>query len=49
MGKAHFFLGLGGNFVQAVPDTDVVVEAHAQGPDDGAHLHEDQPLAPGLR
>jgi formate dehydrogenase major subunit len=26
-GKAHFFLGLGGNFVQAVPDTDVVVEA----------------------
>ena len=26
-GKAHFFLGLGGNFVQAVSDTDVVVEA----------------------
>ena len=26
-GKAHFFLGLGGNFVQAVPDTDVIVEA----------------------
>ena len=26
-GKAHFFLGLGGNFVQAAPDTDVVVEA----------------------
>ncbi len=29
-GKAHFFLGLGGNFVQAVPDTDVVVEAMQQ-------------------
>jgi molybdopterin-dependent oxidoreductase alpha subunit len=26
-GKAHFFLGLGGNFVQAVSDTDVAVEA----------------------
>ena len=26
-GKAHFFMGLGGNFVQASPDTDVVVEA----------------------
>ncbi len=26
-GTAHFFLGLGGNFVQAVPDTDVIVEA----------------------
>src|SRR6478609_5199498 len=25
--KAHFFLGLGGNFVQAVSDTDVAVEA----------------------
>jgi formate dehydrogenase major subunit len=26
-GKAQFFLGLGGNFVQAVSDTDVVVDA----------------------
>ena len=26
-GQAHFFMGLGGNFVQAAPDTDVVVEA----------------------
>jgi len=26
-GKAHVFIGLGGNFVQAVSDTDVVVEA----------------------
>jgi molybdopterin-dependent oxidoreductase alpha subunit len=26
-GKAHFFLGLGGNFVQAASDTDVIVEA----------------------
>ncbi len=26
-GKAHFFLGLGGNFVQAVSDTDVAVDA----------------------
>jgi molybdopterin-dependent oxidoreductase alpha subunit len=26
-GKAHFFMGLGGNFVQAAPDTDVVVDA----------------------
>jgi len=26
-GKAHVFIGLGGNFVQAVPDTDVVVPA----------------------
>ena len=26
-GKAHVFIGLGGNFVQAVPDTDVVVQA----------------------
>ncbi|MEP6561469.1 MAG: FdhF/YdeP family oxidoreductase [Nakamurella sp.] len=26
-GQAHFFLGLGGNFVQAVSDTDVVVDA----------------------
>ncbi len=29
-GKAHFFLGLGGNFVQAAPDTDVVVAAMRQ-------------------
>jgi molybdopterin-dependent oxidoreductase alpha subunit len=26
-GKAHFFLGLGGNFVQATPDSDVTFEA----------------------
>jgi molybdopterin-dependent oxidoreductase alpha subunit len=26
-GKAHVFLGLGGNFVQAAPDTDVTAEA----------------------
>ncbi len=26
-GKAHFFLGLGGNFVQAAPDTDVTAAA----------------------
>jgi formate dehydrogenase major subunit len=26
-GEAHFFLGLGGNFVQAASDTDVVIEA----------------------
>ena len=26
-GRVHFFMGLGGNFVQAAPDTDVVVEA----------------------
>jgi molybdopterin-dependent oxidoreductase alpha subunit len=26
-GKAHFFMGLGGNFVQAAPDTDVVFAA----------------------
>ena len=26
-GKAHVFLGLGGNFVQAAPDTDVMVDA----------------------
>jgi molybdopterin-dependent oxidoreductase alpha subunit len=26
-GKAHVFLGLGGNFVQAAPDTDVTTEA----------------------
>ncbi|GAA2008440.1 FdhF/YdeP family oxidoreductase [Nakamurella flavida] len=26
-GKAHFFLGLGGNFVQAVSDTDVAAQA----------------------
>ncbi|SDP17674.1 formate dehydrogenase major subunit [Nakamurella panacisegetis] len=26
-GKAHFFLGLGGNFVQAAPDTEVVAAA----------------------
>src|SRR6476659_2045360 len=26
-GKAHFFLGLGGNFVQAVSDTDVAIDA----------------------
>ena len=26
-GKAHVFLGLGGNFVQAAPDTDVTVDA----------------------
>jgi formate dehydrogenase major subunit len=26
-GKAHVFIGLGGNFVQAAPDTEVVIEA----------------------
>ncbi len=26
-GKAHFFMGLGGNFVQAAPDTDVTAQA----------------------
>ena len=26
-GKAHVFIGLGGNFVQAAPDTEVVMEA----------------------
>ncbi|MCX5045798.1 FdhF/YdeP family oxidoreductase [Aldersonia sp. NBC_00410] len=26
-GKAHFFMGLGGNFVQAAPDTDITFEA----------------------
>ena len=31
------------------PDTDVVIEAMQQGPDDGAHLDQAEPLAPGLR
>ncbi|MGA8847089.1 MAG: FdhF/YdeP family oxidoreductase [Nocardioides sp.] len=26
-GKIHFFMGLGGNFVQAVPDTDTAIQA----------------------
>ena len=48
-GKAHFFIGLGGNFVQAAPDTEVVDRGDAPGPADRAHLDQAEPLAPGLR
>ena len=48
-GKAHVFIGLGGNFVQAAPDTEVVDRGDAPGPADRAHLDQAEPLAPGLR
>ena len=48
-GKVHVFIGLGGNFVQAAPDTDVTVDGAAPGPADRAGLDQAQPLAPGLR
>ena len=40
---------LGGNFVQAAPDTAVTAERSAPGPAHGADLDQDQPLPPGLR
>ena len=48
-GKAHVFIGLGGNFVQAAPDTDVTADALRRAAADGAGVDQDQPLAPGLR
>ena len=48
-GQAHVFIGLGGNFVHAAPDTEVTRagddERHAHRPD----LHQAQPVAPDLR
>ena len=48
-GKVHVFIGLGGNFVQAAPDTDVTASRDAQRRADRADLHQAQPLAPRLR
>ena len=48
-GKVQVFVGLGGNFVQAAPDTDVTARGDAPDPADRADLHQAQPLAPGLR
>ena len=47
--RAHVFIGLGGNFVQAAPDTEVTMRRAAPGAADRAGLDQDQPLAPGLR
>ena len=48
-GKAHVFVGLGGNFVQAAPDTAGHRQGAGQHPADGADLDQAQPLAPGVR
>ena len=48
-GHAHVFIGLGGNFVQAAPDTDGDRRRAAPDPADRADLDQDQPVAPGLR
>ena len=48
-GEIDFFVGLGGNFAQATPDTDVTAEGAAPDPAHRADLHEAQPLAPRLR
>ena len=48
-GKAHVFIGLGGNFVQAVPDTEVVTDA-MRGARLTVHIStKTQPLAPDRR
>ena len=47
--SARVFIGLGGNFVQAAPDTEVTIDALRRARADRAGLDQDQPLAPGLR
>ena len=46
--KAQVFIGLGGNFVQAAPDTDVTSAALQECDPNGPRVHQDQPISPGL-
>ena len=48
-GKAHVFIGLGGNFVQAAPGHRGGRRGACAGPADRADLDQDEPVAPGLR
>ena len=44
-GKIQFFLGMGGNFLAATPDTEYTAEGAAEMPANGACLHEAEPVA----
>ena len=48
-GRAKIFIGLGGNFVQAAPDTEVTAAALRQGRPYCACLDQDQQVTPGVR
>ncbi len=48
-GKVSVFMGLGGNFVQATPDSEVTAKAHGELLADRPGLHQAEPLAPGVR
>ena len=48
-GRAKIFIGLGGNFVQAAPDTEVTAAALTRGTADSADFNQDQQITPDMR